>query len=85
MGYPDLGSPIDFGWKQDIGILVPVYFEGQSASQFIKSLKCDCSHRQVCSTGCTCYLNGNSGIELCSCVMLISPVQDGNVDINETI
>ena len=47
MGYPDLGLPLDFWWKQDSGILVPVYFEGQSASQLIKSLKCDCSQRQM--------------------------------------
>ena len=44
--YQDLGSPIDFGWRQDSGILVLVYFEGQSTSHLINSRKCDCSHRQ---------------------------------------
>ena len=57
IGHGDLGSPIDFAWRQDSGILVPVYFEGQSASHLINSQKCNCSLRQMCSTGCKCYLN----------------------------
>ena len=57
---PDLGSPIDLGWRQDSGILVHVYFEGQYASHLINSQKC----RQMCSTGCKCYLNVNAPMHL---------------------
>ena len=64
IGYPDLGSPSEFGWKQDSVILVHVYFEGQSASHLVNSQKCDCSHRQMCSTGCKCYLTVNAPMHL---------------------
>ena len=36
--YAHIGYP-DFGWRQDSGILVPVYFEVQSASHLVNIRK----------------------------------------------
>ena len=67
VGFPDFGTPLDFGWIQEQGILSPVFYEGCSASELIDSLKCECGNRQMCYTGNTCYQSGIACIELCSC------------------
>ena len=37
---PDLGSPLEYGWKREGEKLVPVYYEGLSASEVMQDLLC---------------------------------------------
>ena len=54
-GFPDLGSPLEYGWKREGEKLVPVYYEGLSASKVMQDLLCTCSKRNLCGTdSCSC-------------------------------
>ena len=65
---PDLGSPLEYGWKREGEKLVPVYYEGLSASEVMQDLLCTCSKRNLCSTdSCSCRKNRLACVELCSC------------------
>ena len=48
--------------------LVPVYYEGLSASEVMQDLLCTCSKRNLCGTDtCSCRKNRLACVELCSC------------------
>ena len=65
---PDLGSPLEYGWKREGEKLVPVYYEGLSASEVMQDLLCTCSKRNLCGTdSCSCRKNRLACVELCSC------------------
>ena len=64
---PDLGSPLEYGWKREGEKLVPVYYEGLSASEVMQDLLCTCSKRNLCGTdSCSCRKNRSACVELCS-------------------
>ena len=68
MPKPDLGSPLEYGWKREGEKLVPVYYEGLSASEVMQDLLCTCSKRNLCGTdSCSCRKNRLACVELCSC------------------
>ena len=65
---PDLGSLLEYGWKREGEKLVPVYYEGLSASEVMQDLLCTCSKRNLCGTDtCSCRKNRLACVELCSC------------------
>ena len=68
---PELGSPlVDHGWKlaeNSTNKLVPIYFEGPTASEVLQDLICNCSARGKCSTNCSCHLQTLPCSDLCSC------------------
>ena len=39
-------------------------------SELIDNLKCECGHRQMCSTGYRCYQSGIQCIDICSCAAM---------------
>ena len=64
----DLGSPLEYGWKREGEKLVPVYYEGLSASEVMQDLLCTCTKRNLCGTdSCSCRKNRLACVELCSC------------------
>ena len=50
---PPEKSALDFGWEDQNG-LSPVYFVGQTSSDFLKDLLCTCKGKSSCSQGCVC-------------------------------
>ena len=64
---PQLGNPEDFGWKRLNTELIPVLYEGQSASEILDCLVCTCRKRSCSSTTCICRQNNLPCIELCYC------------------
>ena len=65
---PDLGSPLHHGWRKEENRLVPVYFEGVSASELLQDLLCTCSVISHCTAAsCVCRQNNLPCVELCSC------------------
>ena len=42
IGYPDIGSPFDFGWKKASAVLTPILYEGLTTSEVISDLICIC-------------------------------------------
>jgi hypothetical protein len=59
---PPVKSPLQFGWVTKNG-LVPVYFDGQTSSDFL----CTCKGKTLCSKGCVCFEQNLSCTELCPC------------------
>lgn len=51
---PDIGTPLDHGWKDDGGCLVPVYYKGPMASEILQDLVCSCLGRKKYSRECSC-------------------------------
>ena len=51
---PPVKSPLQFGWVNKNG-LVPVYFDGQTSSDFLQDLLCTCKGKTLCSKGCVCF------------------------------
>jgi hypothetical protein len=63
---PPVKSPLQFGWVNKNG-LVPVYFDGQTSSDFLQDLLCTCKGKTLCSKGCVCFEQNLSCTELCPC------------------
>jgi hypothetical protein len=63
---PPVKSPLQFGWVNKNG-LVPVYFDGQTSSDFLHDLLCTCKGKTLCSKGCVCFEQDLSCTELCPC------------------
>jgi hypothetical protein len=59
-------SALDFGWEDQNG-LSPVYFVGQTSSDFLKDLLCTCKGKSSCSQGCVCAEQNLTCTELCQC------------------
>jgi hypothetical protein len=57
---------LQFGWVDKNG-LVPVYFDGQTSSDFLQDLLCTCKGKTLCSKDCVCFLQNFSCTELCPC------------------
>ena len=57
---------LDFGWEDQKG-LSPVYFVGQTSSDFLKDLLCTCKGKSSCSQGCVCVEQNLTCTELCQC------------------
>ncbi len=63
---PPEKSALDFGWEDQNG-LSPVYFVGQTSSDFLKDLLCTCKGKSSCSQGCVCAEQNLTCTELCQC------------------
>ena len=87
VSYPELVTPLDFGWQLEQDILSPVYYKWCSASELIDSLKCECGLRQMCSAGCPYYQSRIPCIELLychgRCNNVLPSIQDEIEDIDE--
>jgi hypothetical protein len=46
---------------------VPVYFDGQTSSDFLQYLLCTCKGKTLSSKGCVCFEQNLSCTELCPC------------------
>ena len=69
---PDLGSPLEYGWKREGEKLVPVYYEGLSASEVMQDLLCTCSKRNLCGTdSCSCRKNRLACVEMSYVMMFV--------------
>jgi hypothetical protein len=63
---PPEKSALDFGWEDQNG-LSPVYFVGQTSSDFLKDLLCTCKGKSSCSQDCACAEQNLTCTELCQC------------------
>jgi hypothetical protein len=54
------------GWEDQNG-LSPVYFVGQTSSDFLKDLLCTCKGKSSCSQDCVCAEQNLTCTELCQC------------------
>ena len=63
----DIGTPETQGWEITNQGLMPVLFVGQTASEMIDGLFCECELKGTVSGQCPCILNGLTYINLCIC------------------
>jgi hypothetical protein len=61
-----LDARIICSWEDQNG-LSPVYFVGQTSSDFLKDLLCTCKGKSSCSQGCVCAEQNPTCSELCQC------------------
>ena len=63
---PPEKSALDFGWEDQNG-LSPVYYVGQTSSDFMNDFLCTCKGKYSCSQGCFCAEQNLTCSELCQC------------------
>jgi hypothetical protein len=63
----EIGSCIGEGWRWEDETVVPVFFDGPTASELLTGLICSCTGRNKCSRDCSCTKGGLICTDLCSC------------------
>ena len=67
-GVLDMESPVGHGWENGNTGLVPTYYTGDTATDILQNLFCNCSGKKPCSAQfCTCVRNGFDCINICEC------------------
>ena len=74
--HPDIPSPVGHGWIYENHCVVPLFFEGKTATEFLDGLLCTCRDKNRCSKDCSCVRNNIQCTEQCLC-------KAGNICKNE--
>jgi hypothetical protein len=65
---PNLPCPKDFGWKEDVGHLIPVMTNQLPAPEAVLQLiRCNCTKSFCATLKCKCKSNNLPCTDLCSC------------------
>jgi hypothetical protein len=67
VAFPNLGSPLDFGWKKVGSNIIPEFFKGLTAAELLKDMVCICRGKRRCSSGCLCSQSGLPCTDVCAC------------------
>ena len=65
------GSPVNLGW-QIKGVIKPVIYISETASELIYDLICHCKGKKRCQRNCPCYISNLLCIKLCVCVKVMN-------------
>ena len=65
---PNIPSPLEYGWKDDKGCLVPMTTSLQPAPlSVLEVVKCGCGSSRCSSASCTCRKHNLACTEMCRC------------------
>lgn len=64
---PVTPSPINHGWTREDGVLVPLFFEGNTAAEILDGLLCTCRGKSPCAETCSCTMSNMGCTEQCMC------------------
>lgn len=77
-------DPLQFGWLQENGQIIPNFFDGESALEHLQKYFCSCSRRNSCDgETCPCKQSGLACCEICTCEDSCKNKEKENAEENE--